>query len=175
MDLWFDFSNKKQKCIVINKRGKYFCLSIYHLFIVCMLYECVQVWAVVHAYVCASMWRLEIDVWCLHFFEIFTVTILCVCVCVWDVYMLQMYTTVSAWITDTHYCVWITDTQCCVYLDYTHTLLSPAGSRIHTSVSGWIADTHYCVWLYSGLGIQAQFLVLVNQMFYPWNKPLSYS
>lgn len=66
-------------------------------------------------------------------------------------------------------------TQCCVYLDYTHTLLSPAGSQIHTSVSGWIADTHYCVWLYSGLGIQAQFLVLVNQMFYPWNKPFSYS
>lgn len=87
----------------------------------------------------------------------------------------QTHTTVSGWITETHYCVWITDTHCCVFLDYTCALLCPAGLQIHTSLSGWIADTHYCIWLYSGLGIQTQFLMLVNQMFYPRNQPFSYS
>lgn len=147
MDLWFDFSNKKQKCIVINKRGKYFCLSIYHLFIVCMLYECAQVWAGVHAYVCASMWRLEIDVWCLHFFEIFTVTILCVCVYVmctcYRCTLLclsgsQIHTTVSGLQTHSAVSTWITHIHYCLQLDHRYTLLCPAGLQIHTIVSGFI-------------------------------------
>lgn len=87
-----------------------------------------------HAYVCASMWRLEIDVWCLHFFEIFTVTILCVCVCMGCVH-----------VTDVHYCVCLDHRYTLLCLDYRHTVLCLPGLHTYTTVSSWITDTHFCV------------------------------
>lgn len=141
--------------MVVNNKGKDFCLSIIYLLCVCCMsvhkykqvcmHKCVQA--------CGD-WKLMFGVYIslkflLQLFSCVCIFVVCTCyrctlLCLSG---LQIHISGSGWITDTHYCVWLDHRDTLLCLDYRHTLLCLSGLHTRVTVSSWITDTHFSVWL----------------------------